>query len=74
MDSQQKNVDTLVISKFLQTVVDNSGPETKSYEGDRPLPLQITNEKKKEEMRDTEEVLYSLWELMCHLNLCSNIL
>lgn len=59
MDSQQKNVDTLVISKFLQTVVDNSGPKTKSYEGDRPLPLQITNETK-EEMHDTEEVLYPL--------------
>lgn len=36
----QKDVDTLVIGQLLQTVVDNSGPKTETYETDRALPLQ----------------------------------
>lgn len=31
---------TLVIGKLLQTVVDNSGPQAKTYKTDRPLALQ----------------------------------
>lgn len=36
----QYDVATLVIGKLLQTVVDNSGPQTKPYKTDRPLALQ----------------------------------
>lgn len=36
----QKDDATLVIGKLLQAVVDNSGPQTKTYKTDRPLALE----------------------------------
>lgn len=37
---EQNDEATLVIGKLLQAVVDNSGPQTKTYKTDRPLALQ----------------------------------
>lgn len=48
-----KDVDTLVIGKLLQTVVDNSGPKTETYETDRALSLQGFTERK--EMQNSEQ-------------------
>lgn len=41
----QYDVPTLVIGKLLQTVVDNSGPQTKPYKTNRPLALQKKGKK-----------------------------
>lgn len=48
----EKEVDTLVIGKLLQTVVDNSGPKTETYETDRALSLQGFTERR--EMQNSE--------------------
>lgn len=58
----QYDVATLVIGKLLQTVVDNSGPQTKPYKTDRPLALQKKGEK----------IFY--FSFMCYFMLYFNII